>query len=76
VHSALETLREYDPGDPELGIPKVGLTYTYTVTEHQGSRGVLLYEWTKDGTLKRITEYKDFPPLTEEQKTNAWWLTD
>ena len=67
VRQALETIKDYDPMD-------MGMGYTWTPTDHQGLHGCKWYQWAKDGVLIPITDWDVFPPMPEEQRTDAYWL--
>jgi len=69
MKTAMETIRDFDP----MGI---GTGFTWTPDDHRGIHGTRWYEWTEDGILKSEAGWDIYEPLTEEQKTQAWWLTD
>ena len=63
---ALETINNFDPGN--------NVAYTWTANDHQGVHGCWWYTWTDQGTLALASDWYEFATLTEEQKTDAWWL--
>jgi ABC-type branched-subunit amino acid transport system substrate-binding protein len=67
VQQAFETIKDYDP-------LSMGMGYTWTPTDHQGLHGCRWYQWTKEGTLVPLTGWDVFPPLSPEQRTDAWWM--
>lgn len=69
VREAMETFRDYDP----MGW---NAPYTWTPTDHQGTRGLVWYRWAEDGTMVRVSDWYAFDPLPEEMRTTAWWLKD
>jgi hypothetical protein len=68
MKQAIESLKNYDPGE-------LGIGYTWTPTDHQGVHGCRWYSWTKEGLMTPASEWFEFAPLPEEQRTTAWWLT-
>jgi len=69
MKTAMETINDFDP----MGI---GTGFTWTPDDHRGIQGTRWYEWTEDGILKSVTDWDMYVPLTQEQKTQAYWITD
>lgn len=66
VKEAMESMKDFDVGS--------GNPYTWTTTDHQGLHAVKWYQYTKDGISAPVSDWYSFPPLPQEQRTEAWWL--
>lgn len=69
MKDSMETIRDFDPG--------INIGYTWTANDHQGLHGIRWYERRADGELTPLmSEWDVFPPLPDEQRTDAFWMQD
>ena len=69
IKDAFEHTQNYEPAE-------MGVEYSWTASDHQGIHGCSWYTWTEDGIGVAASDWYEFEPLTGEQRTQAWWLTE